>query len=294
MFSVSTSAGRSSVPCLSMPTMRRTASRLSVSPLSISSKSSANTRSASALSAGDPETVISLPRTRMSLSSDDSTSLSSSSPGPSRLTISRGSLTVILVWTRAPRWPETGIDVAVLGEGLFVMGRPLALPPLSVLSFIRPDGLVVDGRTVRGHPMVSSYTDETPQCYAVCVVCPLQGRLRTGRLAAGLHSVAEPDDGRDKDRGTNGDSATVHHDSPVPMLSNVQERIRVPMHHRATDQGVPGECQRIQSPDERVPHAYDVAGRHDEPVEEDDQRHEVVQHLVDPRNRRVDARRPVR
>ena len=54
MLSVSTSAGRSAVPCSSMPTVRRTASAVSVSPFSMSSSSSVKRRSAGALSAGAP------------------------------------------------------------------------------------------------------------------------------------------------------------------------------------------------------------------------------------------------
>ena len=70
MLRVSTSAGRSALPCSSMPTVRRTASVVSVSPFSISSSSSAKSRSARALSAGAPVMVISLPRTWMSLATD--------------------------------------------------------------------------------------------------------------------------------------------------------------------------------------------------------------------------------
>src|SRR5690349_14343683 len=101
MLRVSTSAGRSVVPCSSMAAVRRTASTLSVSPFSISSMSSENRRSAVALSAGAPVMVISLPRTCTSLVRVRSMCRRISSLAPSRFTMIFGSETEILVCTRA-------------------------------------------------------------------------------------------------------------------------------------------------------------------------------------------------
>src|SRR5258706_9322798 len=89
----------------------------------MSSSSSAKTGSASALSAGLPETVISFPRTWMSLANDFSINLRISSPAPSRFTICCGSGTVIFVCTRAAALGPLSAEAA-LGGGLVVMGRP--------------------------------------------------------------------------------------------------------------------------------------------------------------------------
>src|SRR5690349_21392477 len=152
MLRVSTSAGRSVVPCSSMAAVRRTASTLSVSPFSISSMSSENRRSAVALSAGAPVMVISLPRTWMSLARVRSTRRRISSLAPSRFTMIFGSETEILVCTRAAALLGS---VPVIGAAVRPQPPALILVPLgrAACSAARWNRAIVSGRRHprRGH-----------------------------------------------------------------------------------------------------------------------------------------------
>src|SRR6516225_7538031 len=83
----STSAGRTPDLRRSIGTIRPTALAVSSAPPATSAVSSENNSATRAVSAGEPEMVISLPRTWISASNEPSITRSSSSPEPSRLTI---------------------------------------------------------------------------------------------------------------------------------------------------------------------------------------------------------------